>query len=572
MGKYKYFAQHMHMHSCYQPGASMEGHIYNAANLGMKYIWFTDHDIRMGRKQFQIDSFDFQQDVLFSTDENGRSQGFKTIGENQQNCKVELDKGRSLKGSQCLKISSYSDGIEWKGGGVYFCSSGNRHCSSLLAGVSLEIGTMLDESQDCRVIFDVRLSQRPPENKCAHLIYVIGDTQGLEGQPHTAIIPLKPARGWVKYTLNLSKDVLQQTALEQGVGGIDNAFDTLTIIVESRNGAGVAYFNDFMIYVKEEFEAVRSVQKRIAKEKGKQYGVIPFVGTEISAAGPHKNCFSTTVPIIPYDKFDYKVSHDEAIEWVKKFGGIFSLNHPFEQYKRDVLDDREKEERLVWMAKDFIQHKAWGASLIEVGYPLGRGNFSLQFYLRLWDKLTEAGIIMTGYGSSDNHSNQSGWYNGNNFATWLGVAVDEVEPINEDTFVEAMVRGNVYTGNPVVLKGNICFETDEGVPMGSVLVADNNNQHQIIRFYCNQTEKNWKFRLISNGKVTVETIIDSEEFEFKCDMVSDKLINFVRAELYDENGTCIMLTNPIHIWRKDLGDCSVPAIRMVQILEGRNSR
>lgn len=29
-------------------------------------------------------------------------------------------------------------------------------------------------------------------------------------------------------------------------------------------------------------------------------------------------------------------------------------------------------------------------------------------------------------------------------------------------------------------------------------------------------------------------------------------VNLIRSEVYDENGLCNMLTNPTHIWRKDL--------------------
>ncbi|MBR4060372.1 MAG: CehA/McbA family metallohydrolase [Lachnospiraceae bacterium] len=563
MKKYKYFAQHMHMHSCYQPSASMEGHIYHAANLGMKYIWFTDHDIRMGRKVLQVDDFDFEKDDLYVTEESGRSLGFKLIKENQENCKAELTKDICFIGSQCLKISAYSDDAEWKGGGVYFWSNEKQHCSSLMAGMSLEIAAMLEESADSRVIFDVKLSERPPKNECAHLLYVIGSTEGLEAA-HTAIIPLIPAKGWQKYKLDLSNDVLQQNALEHGVGGLDNAFETLSIIVECRNGITEAYFDDLVINVKEKFEPVRNVQKKVAKEKGDQYGVTTFVATEISMAGPHKNCFSTSVPIIPYDEYDYKVTHEEAIEWVKKYGGIFALNHPLERFYQDEITcEKDVQDRVDWLAKDFIQHKVWGATLMEVGYPFGRRAFTQKSYLSLWDQLTEAGIILTGYGSSDNHSNKTKWYDGNNFCNWLGVDVLEAEPVSEEAFVEAMKCGRIYMGNPVVLKGNICFETEEGLQMGSVITADDPKQCQNIRFFCDKAKVGWKFRLICNRQAVAEKIISAESFEFKYVMQPEKLINFTRAELYDENGVCIMLTNPIHIWRKDLGDVEVSEKREV---------
>lgn len=561
MKKYKYLAQHMHMHSCYQPGASMEGHMYHAANLGMKYIWFTDHDIRMGRKRYQIDGFDFEQE-LFCVEESGRSQGFKLI-ENKseqyvsEHFKTELTKETCFTGSQCLKISVDSDDETWKGTGVYFWSSGKRHCSSLMAGIQLEIAAKLEQFEDCRVIFDVQLSQRPPEHEPAHLLYVLGSTEGLEGAPHTAVIPLKPVKGWHKYCLDLSNDVLEQNALEHGVGGLDNAFDTLSIVVESKRGTVTAYFDDFVIQVQENFEVVRKVQKEISKELGKKYGVTPFVGTEITGAGPHKNCFSTDVPIIPYNKLDYKVSHEDAIAWVNRHGGIFALNHPFEKYKRDMLIEKEKEDRLRWMAEEFIQQKAWGATLMEVGFPMGRENFSLQLYLRLWDKLTEAGIFLTGYGSSDNHSNRTDWYDGNNFATWLGVEENEAEPVCEEAFVKAMKSGRAYMGNPVVLKGDIVFETEEGLPMGSVMMVDNAEQCQNIYFACSQAKKGWKFRLIFNGQAVIEEEINSPDYKFKYNMEPQNKVNFVRAELYDENGVCIMLTNPIHCLRRDLENTMV---------------
>ena len=47
----------MHIHTCHQPGGSMEGHIYNASRLGMRYIRFTDHDTRTGEKKNQVKGF-----------------------------------------------------------------------------------------------------------------------------------------------------------------------------------------------------------------------------------------------------------------------------------------------------------------------------------------------------------------------------------------------------------------------------------------------------------------------------------------------------------------------------------
>ena len=59
--QYVFYPQHMHIHSIFEPSASMEGHIRHARDLGMKHIWFTDHDIRMGRKSWELDGFDFEE-------------------------------------------------------------------------------------------------------------------------------------------------------------------------------------------------------------------------------------------------------------------------------------------------------------------------------------------------------------------------------------------------------------------------------------------------------------------------------------------------------------------------------
>ena len=59
-----YHPMQMHLHTCHQPGGSMEGHIYNAQKLGMQYIRFTDHDTRTGRKECPVTCFDFSKGEL----------------------------------------------------------------------------------------------------------------------------------------------------------------------------------------------------------------------------------------------------------------------------------------------------------------------------------------------------------------------------------------------------------------------------------------------------------------------------------------------------------------------------
>nr|MBQ4318356.1 hypothetical protein [Clostridia bacterium] len=80
--KYTYHAMHMHLHAGNQPGASFESHMYNAAQLSMKYIRFTGHDSRTGPKAVPCDSFDFSRGERVYCDVGKQTCGWEeTIGE-----------------------------------------------------------------------------------------------------------------------------------------------------------------------------------------------------------------------------------------------------------------------------------------------------------------------------------------------------------------------------------------------------------------------------------------------------------------------------------------------------------
>ena len=63
----KYYPMHMHLHASCDRGASMALDMYNASKLGMNYIWFTDHDTRMGLAKNYIKNYSFA-DGLMKTD------------------------------------------------------------------------------------------------------------------------------------------------------------------------------------------------------------------------------------------------------------------------------------------------------------------------------------------------------------------------------------------------------------------------------------------------------------------------------------------------------------------------
>ena len=125
MIKKKYYPQHMHIHSIYEPGASMEGHMYFASLLGMKYIWFTEHDILWEKKSF---SFGFEPNET-EPDEHGiPTQVFlptcDSIGD------IKIDMFKPYEGASSMRLTANENKSEiWQGAAAV--SAGKTVCQSL---------------------------------------------------------------------------------------------------------------------------------------------------------------------------------------------------------------------------------------------------------------------------------------------------------------------------------------------------------------------------------------------------------------------------------------------------------
>ncbi len=534
-----YEPMHMHLHTCHQPGGSMEGHIYNASLLGMRYIRFTDHDTRTGRKRNPIEEFDFTLGEAVVSDKRGKY-GFEFFGEPS----VSFSGGK-------MKITSSSEGSGYHKAGAYFVSSGTKHTSTLIAEVTLTLGMRFKTVGDARIYLDVRLSQRPPEHKAAHLIYSFGDYP--EVTQNTLRLPISEAEDGI-YELRLSEDMRRRWE----IGGLDNVFDTVFITTETANGGYAEIeLDSFKIDTKYGYDDVIVRQRAVADKIGEKYGVKPFVTTEISGAGQHKNVFSTAVPVINYEERGYKVTAYEAIDHVKKYGGIFAYNHPFENDKYKKMRDLTRvqvELAVVKEAASLISKRLYGATLMEVGFTEGRGPFTLDDYLRLWDIISLSGMFITGYGDSDSHKNHQSWFEGNNFATWIAVDEKIPYPAPEEEFIKSMKAGNVYMGDPVFLKSAISF-TSGTSPMGSVIFPKEKTVK--MSFKMKNPLPSSTVRIIVDGaEFTREVITSPEEYALDFEFEPEFSVSFARVELYNKDGRCIMLTNPIYVAHTEefLGD------------------
>lgn len=513
-----YYGMPMHMHSCWERNASMEGHMYQLKQLGLKYTYITDHDVRMGRRRYHPQSFDFSKGELYVEDYPGKFCGFQNLMGN-----VSVTEHNEL----CLRTESASS--EWSIASATYDSTQKRHELALFSGLVMQLGMRMTEpDDDIRVVVDVELSMRPPEFEHGHILYVFGNSDGLEDRYHVVKSMSIQAE---RYTLNLLEDA-------ESVGGGDNVFKTVTFSVACRNGKRAELFvNHLSTSWKYTFEEGRIKQQKLADKLGEKYGITTFVTSEISDAGRHKNVFSTKVPILDYEALGYEVSEEYAINHVLSHGGIFAINHPFEPYKRLMKEQPErKDEFYQTVLSDYLTNRGLGATLMEVGFPMGRSGFTFEDHLTLWDTLTLDGIILTAYGDSDTHG-AKGFFDSNNFVGYIYAD----EP-GEEAFVQSMKAGNMYTGDPVYLeKMSVSLTDGENHPMGCVVYTENPERAVLS---LTGVPKDAILVWNVNGK-NLEPVSVSGDYCGEVEIPNEGKVNFARATLYVD-GRCILITNPIY--------------------------
>ncbi len=515
----KYYPIHLHLHCSHEPTASIGSTMSRCKELGIAHFWTTEHDVRMGTKKRGVPEFYFSEKELFITLPNGAKAGFKEEenGFNSgQYAFEEKDKGI------VLSITARENEKQ----SLFFYSKDKAHCDPLFAKLTVQMDADIHKKDCGKVSVEFILSAQPPTYRQARLCYVLGEVPELKMEEPVQYLPFPEKKDGV-YVFPLSKDVGEE------IGGLDNALCNIRLIVE--NG-GEIVFHSFAFQRELKFEAVRQEQIKLAERLGEKWGVKAFVGFEITAAGNHKNVFSTKVPVIDYEALNYKVSNEYAIEHLKNHGGIFSWNHPFTRHRH--LEDKGEAFELV--ASELIEKRVYGASVIEVGFPMGRDTFQAKDYLRLWDRLSEQGIIITGNGDSDNHRVLADcWTEGNNFCSFAGLYENE-EP-TEENFINALKRGSLWAGNPVVIK-DFTFSAGEK-PQGSVVFGG----QVCVQFTATDINCDGYARCITNGEEIKRIQIENGKVSGEWILTCEKKYNFARVELYNDEDILIAFSNPIYL-------------------------
>jgi hypothetical protein len=100
-------------------------------------------------------------------------------------------------------------------------------------------------------------------------------------------------------------------------------------------------------------------------------------------------------------------------------------------------------------------------------------------------------------------------------------------------------------GDPVFLKSEISF-TSENSAMGSVVYKKRGSVK--MSFSIKAPIPDSTVRIIVDGGVFIEEKINSaDKYNIDFEFCPEFALSFARVELYNPDGRCVMLTNPIYV-------------------------
>lgn len=587
----------MHMHSSWSEGdGSYEWHTSKAQAAGVDVIWWSEHDWRMTHEQYTT-KHDFENSVYEAQylrwaepDEAfpGEFRYWLIYGTPLVLYQTKIDSTDSFEGQKCFSIVADDPQSLPTFRSISYQQEGSNKQGkySLTSRVKIHFAfkPVLFDTTSARFVLETSLSIHP---QFTHkLRYVLGSMEG-EGA-HSIPLPFTPGE-WNEYTVDVTRDAIQHftSGLADSVIGEDNALSTVRISFDVRNNfTGHILFDDFRYIVDTTMTTQDFVDKQ--REFGDYYeGQVPSVrhlqGTEVSKfrAQPHMNAFTPMPFQVDYGSHIWSDTLYYAVDQVHAVGGAISLNHPFGTGIYGNLSETpaQKAQRVINKKIELLATKAYRTDILEVGYRW-RGGIVLADHLKMWDTLTSHGLYVTANGVSDSHGTQPfhGWapwtpsaFYENNFATWL-LSTD----LSETAFIDALLAGRAYFGDPYNFDGVLDLSTTEGIPMGRVALTDKPS-HTVVFAATGVPDTLVNLRIVQ-GEIRPNTpptqYLDvnwlRDETHFPAvvggaiaDTVTfdTSLPSFIRAELTGPGGKIYAFSNPLSLIR-EFPATGIPAPRV----------
>jgi hypothetical protein len=546
----------MHVHASMSEGVgSWRAANVQAKKVGLDVLWWSDHDWRMSYHIYNR-GFGFEGPDLTTAVPTYYEPGTDltaaarvppmtiTLAPHRANGTVKdaiarTTIERASEGARSFEVAASASAAGWQR--YFFEIDGTRRTMkrSLASKVALSFAVFAEGDENGMAAVRVDLSQQPPEMRPGAIYYVLTRASDAEltalEDAHTKVVRVRFEPGtWNRVKVDVTRD-----AERLQLGGIDNAAVAVSFGVLARGTRARAYFDDYRIHHELQGEALRDEARAMAARYQAEYGVINYVGQDLSFDA-HMNPLGERIPMIDHVKHPAGLNARETSDFVHANGGVLSLNHIFGTSRpppglnpADPDSVRTFEDARI---RELIDSRVFGADILEVGYPTR--VLPMTSFLRVWDALSSAGIDVVGNGISDTHGAVAGWVDGNNFVSWVWARSTSMADI-----VDGFRRGEVYFGDPVQFKGTLRLTTADGHRMGSVVVTSA-PEHTVIA-KIEGLPAGARVRMVVNGKPGGDETPSGPVFQKEV-VVETAAPAFVRVEAYRADGRPLVFSNPIY--------------------------
>ncbi len=538
----------LHLHgSLSEYDGTMACHTQQAEEVGVDVLWWSDHD-NMIQMMMRPEVLDFDDGALDGA--------FTAVGITVTHGMFHESTDLGGTTSEILEGGPTGEGFHWRLGGVDQVADGQWHAVQYVYGADIASTTHFPLLADVDLTWAVRANQPLGDDwqllftitlssTCDHVsnfvTYFLGgdDLTGMTTDTHL-YLPIEGAveGAWSTVGLPLSADASHFAELD------DQSTMHFAVTARARSGAAITVDLDDMTFAWQlEGEALRDRQADVLAERYSKNAVTQLVGQEITLVEDLRHVNPIGADIVPLIDYAAEITAEEAVRHVQDHGAAALCNHPFGTYVGVVWAGEDADVLTSALVEEWIEADAYGCDLVEVGYT--SREVDLDHHLQFWDGLSAAGFFVIGVGTSDHHWTDDWLTMPNRFVTWAFLDV----PTRQDLAHE-IASGRVFFGDPapfVNAEPLIDLWSEHGAVMGQVLVSD---LDQVLHVETGTLEPGWVLELVVDGQILESLALAGDERDTVF-VLQRGDVRTVRAQIRDDAGELILLTNPIWLERVD---------------------
>jgi len=572
----------LHVHGPYSEGiGSIDSHTYEAAQLGLDVLWWSDHDFRAASYN-HVARYGFE--ALKEPQSRGESWSLTLVRRegdekglrlfrNAPGGSAEIVNERVHEGERALRLSTSAETERFQPYSWTFETSRLLHRRPLASGVTVRLAIYpeaLDEIARAFIRIDLSehaprpSSEAAPEDKAGEepqpyaLRYYLSNTEKqarLEGNVYHIPLAFEEER-WNELALDLRGDAARGFAFLPGLAGEDHSLFGLTFGVEARRGGRASVVLDALRIDQELSGAPAFAHQAELLASFPSSRPIQLQGLEVSFAARHLNEFSVDTQLLDYDAlargfgFDPEAPEgfdergfkahviEEAVAAIHAREGLVSWNHMFGVNPAGGERRKSREQQLAIL----LANKAFGVDLLEVGYR-DRAGASLQDHLWVWDRAALAGLRLVGTGVSDSHGGPDARWRtaANNFVSWI-----YSEAPTKRALIEGLRAGRVFFGDLVHFDGDLDIVSEGGQRMGARVSTRAGSMR--VHFLGRGLKAGWTLHLVVDGERAATQEITAEALQAPFDIRVGEEGGFCRFEVYADE-RAIAFTNPVYFTR-----------------------